>query len=294
MNDTSWLQAVVRNRRPMSPQPTDVRPQLRSMPEISAVIFDIYGTLLISGSGDVGSANQEDRGALIGEAFAALGIQENIDSLPTIDDLRAQIQSSHDSRKSVSCPKPEVDIVDIWRRTLRQLGMRKFAADTKLVARLAAEYESRANPTWPMPGAVDLLARLRAQKIAMGIVSNAQVFTVNLVEDLLGSSLAGGGFDLELCIFSNRFRHAKPGPRLFDVLNGGLAQRGIQPAQAVYVGNDMLNDVWAASGAGLKTAWFVGDARSCRPRDDDPRCRSLRPDVVISNLMQLPDCLEIG
>jgi putative hydrolase of the HAD superfamily len=128
----------------------------------------------------------------------------------------------------------------------------------------------------------------------MGIVSNAQVFTPCLVEDLLvGKSLTAGGFDLDLCIFSNRFRQAKPGPRLFDVLREGLTRRGILPHEAVYVGNDMLNDVWAASQAGLQTAWFAGDARSCRRREDDPRCRSLRPNVVLTNLVQLIECLEI-
>ena len=62
---------------------------------------------------------------------------------------------------------------------------------------------------------------------------------------------------------------------------------------AIYVGNDMLNDVWAASQAGMQTAWFAGDARSCRRREDDPRCRSLRPDVVLTSLMQLLQCLGI-
>ena len=30
--------------------------------------------------------------------------------------------------------------------------------------------------------------------------------------------LEDGGFDLDLCFFSNRYRQAKPGPRLFEVL----------------------------------------------------------------------------
>ncbi len=291
---SDWLDAVVRNRQPMVPTATGVEPQLQNLKSIRAVIFDVYGTLLISGSGDVGSADQEDRGSFIGDALAAVSYPLGRYPLPTIDDLHAQIEQANESRRGVDCPKPEVDIVEIWRRTVQQTGAEEFANDTAAMVRLAAEYESRANPTWPMPAAADLLRGLSERQVFLGIVSNAQVFTIRLVEDLLGASLADGGFDLDLCIFSNRFRQAKPAPRLFDVLRAGLRRRGIQPHQAIYVGNDMLNDVWAASQAGLKTAWFAGDGRSCRPRDDDPRCRSLRPDIVITNLMQLPECLEFG
>lgn len=293
MHEHDWLDAVVRNRQAMEPTPSDVQPQLQPLNQIRAVIFDVYGTLLISGSGDVGSADADDRGDFIGAALAAVGYPDD-GPIPTIDELHGQIKQSNETRKTDQCPKPEVDIVEIWRRTIRDIGAPDFADDTEAIVRLAAEYESRANPTWPMPGAAPLLAGLPDQEFELGIVSNAQVFTVRLVEDLLQQSLAGGGFDLDLCIFSNRFRQAKPGPRLFDVLRDGLGRRGIQPHQAVYVGNDMLNDVWAASVAGLKTAWFAGDGRSCRPRDDDPRCRSLRPNLVITDLLQLLSCVKFG
>jgi putative hydrolase of the HAD superfamily len=291
MND--WLDAVLHNRQPMAPMPTGVEPQLQKLASIRAVIFDVYGTLLISGSGDVGSADQEDRGAFISDALAAVGYPFEQRPVPTIDDLHAEIKRANDLRTGVDCPKPEVDIVEAWRATIGRSGADTLAEDTGAMVRLASEYESRANPTWPMPAATDLLRELSEKGFAMGIVSNAQVFTIRLMEDLLGTSLRGGGFDLDLCIFSNRFRQAKPGPRMFDVLREGLSRRGIEPAEAVYVGNDMLNDVWAASVAGLKTAWFAGDRRSCRPRDDDPRCRSLRPDIVVTELMQLQKCLAI-
>ncbi len=63
------------------------------------------------------------------------------------------------------------------------------ANDVAAVARLAAEYEARTNPTWPMPGARQLLQRLAQAEIPMGIVSNAQTFTIPLVEDLVGGNL---------------------------------------------------------------------------------------------------------
>lgn len=277
-----WTEAVIANRKEMAPNPTDVIARLNKLPDIRAVVFDVYGTLVISGSGDVGSADTTDNDS-------------------QVSDLRRQIEIMNDERRSEACPKPEVDIVEAWRRTLQNENPRPT---TEQLCRIAAEHESRANPTWPMPGAKEVLDRLSHSDLLMGIVSNAQIFTIPLVIDLVsqdlwngqglsGRGLADGGFDLDLCIFSNRFRQAKPGPRLFDVLRQGLVRRGIEPHQTIYVGNDMLNDVWAASMAGLKTAWFVGDSRSCRRRENDPRCQSLEPDLILSNLMQLPSCLGL-
>jgi len=271
-----WTDAVIDNRKPMEPIPTDIVPRLSKLSNIRAVVLDIYGTLVISGSGDVGSVVE---------------IECNSKPAPTATELQQQIQRMNDDRRSSSCPNPEVDVVEAWRRTL---GSVEPEPGTKRVVQMAAEFESRVNPTWPMPGAGELLSLLERKRVPLGIVSNAQVFTIPLVEDLLaGKELAAGGFDLDLCIFSNRFRHAKPGQRLFDVLHAALARRGIEPAEAIYVGNDMLNDVWSASQAGLKTAWFAGDARSCRRRKDDHRCRSLMPDLILTKLMQLPECLQL-
>lgn len=295
MSESSdWVSGVLDHRQPLSPLATDVIAELQPLSDVRAVVFDVYGTLVISGSGDVGSADSTGSDTNIRLAMAAAGIDAPADQLPAVADLHQQIQHLNDGRRSESCPYPEVDIVEVWRRTLDRCGIELPPHVSKSVVRLAADYEARANPTWPMPEAAELLSQLREAGIFLGIVSNAQIFTPVLVENLAAAeSLPAAGFDLDLCVFSNRFRQAKPGPRMFDVLREGLARRGISPPQAVYVGNDMLNDVWAASQSGMRTAWFAGDARSCRQREDDPRCRSLRPDVVLTNLMQLLQCLRM-
>jgi len=39
---------------------------------------------------------------------------------------------------------------------------------------------------------------------------------------------------------------------------------------------------------------FAGDARSLRLRRDDSRCRRLKPNLVITDLLQLLDHLELN
>jgi len=288
--------------------PTDVAPRGITFAGIRAVIFDVYGTLIISGCGEVGVAAEEvsagnvdaaddgsksdSREVAMADAFRAVGWEPPVTGHPTPAMLDRQIRALNVAATGAVGTKPEVDLFEAWRRTLNDAGMTDHSAKTTDVVRLAAEYESRANPTWPMPGAADCLSELSRRGFTLGIVSNAQPFTVPLVEDLIDADLAdesktGGRFDLDLCVFSYRYRQAKPSPRLFDALVASLGRRGIEAGEALYVGNDMLNDVWAASRAGLKTVWFAGDARSCRPRDDDPRCRGLSPDAVITAWHQL-------
>ncbi|OYP37975.1 HAD family hydrolase [Rhodopirellula sp. MGV] len=284
-----WYQAVLDHRKPIAPIPTEYAAKLDRLGNVKAVIFDIYGTLIISGSGDVGSADANDRGMFLAQAINAAGIDASSGRVPTIEDLHQQIRLSNDSRRSETCTKPEVDIVEIWRATLNSCGIGCF--DTESLHRLAAEYESRANPTWPMPGARALLEQLRSRGLRLGIVSNAQEFTLPLIEEIAGDFGGDSVFDLSLCVFSYRYRRAKPDACLFDVLCDRLSSLGIDPGEAVYVGNDRLNDIWCASNAGLRTAWFVGDERSCRPRESDPRMLGLDQNIVLTRLDELTTCV---
>ena len=53
----------------------------------------------------------------------------------------------------------------------------------------------------------------------------------------------------------------------------------------------MLNDIRTATELGLRTVLFAGDGRSLRWRREDPRVAGHVPDLVVTNLSQLADCL---
>jgi len=63
----------------------------------------------------------------------------------------------------------------------------------------------------------------------------------------------------------------------------------VHPGSVVYLGNDMLNDMYPAQVIGFQTALFAGDARSLRLREDRSVCRNLKPGFVITDLRQLID-----
>ncbi|MEM1063178.1 MAG: HAD family hydrolase, partial [Planctomycetota bacterium] len=156
-----------------------------------------------------------------------------------------------------------------------------------VLARLATEYECRVNPVWPMPGCRELLRALHARRLPLGIVSNAQFFTEDLFEALLDADRPSLGFEPDLEVFSYKTEEAKPGEELYRRAADALAARGLTPAETLYVGNDMLNDVTPAAAVGFKTVLFAGDERSLRMREGDERVTGVIPDAIVTELPQL-------
>ena len=189
---------------------------------------------------------------------------------------------------------PEIDIREVWREVLAEwvaAGSIPPLADAFDFEQMAVAYEVRANPVWPMPGLEPCLAEIRRRNLLMGIVSNAQFFTPMLFPALLESSLESLGFDPQIQYYSYRHGEAKPGEGLYRRAAESLASRSITADEVVYVGNDLLNDMTPAAGVGFRTALFAGDARSYRPREGDRRVAGIEPDLVLTELTQLAECL---
>ena len=93
MDAHEWLSPVLRLRTAMPQQPTAVDAELKLLPEVKAVIFDVYGTLVISGSGDVGSADQADHSDRIVQSLEAVEIAGSLLQLPTMEIIHEEIEA---------------------------------------------------------------------------------------------------------------------------------------------------------------------------------------------------------
>jgi putative hydrolase of the HAD superfamily len=304
---------------PLAPRSVaGVLPRLKPLGGIRGVLFDVYGTLLISAAGDIGSdgasreakcaamaAAMRDAGlagtesasvrATAGAQVAFGGVARTTVARPAgpaggaleagrlVAALEAAIRSAHAEARKRGVEHPEVELRELWRRLLPGAG-------TAAVERAAVSYECRVNPVWPMPGAAETVAALQARG-PVGIVSNAQFFTPLV----LAALLPGLRFDPRLVVWSFAEREAKPSPRLFATAAARMARYHRLPPRAIaMVGNDMRNDLLGARAAGLRTALFAGDACSLRLRRDDPHCAAVHPDLVLTNLSQLPAALRGG
>jgi putative hydrolase of the HAD superfamily len=278
----------------LAPKPTGVDARLSVLHGIRAVLFDVYGTLFISASGEVGTATHEGRAAALSQALAAVGLALSGDLQYGVQCWLDAIHDSHDQSKREGVEYPEVDIVDVWTKCLQRLAGEKLL-DGKLVdvdpRELAVQYEVRTNPTWPMPGLQSCLQQLRQRDVLLGIISNAQFFTLELFPALLGKTLDDLEFREDLQFYSYRYLRAKPGLPLYQMAAQAISARGLRSRDVLYIGNDMLNDVLGANRVGFRTALFAGDARSLRWREGDERVAGLQPDLIVTNLEQVTSCL---
>ncbi len=264
---------------PMLPLPTSMMPGGRPRAKIRCVLFDIYGTLFISGSGDIGIAKKASPQV---QKLDRLLRQFNIHKKP-LDLIRKffqAIEDEHHRLRDTGIDYPEIEIDRIWQQILK-------IDDLAMVRRFAIQYELTVNPVYPMPNLENTLAACRQKNLPMGIISNAQFFTPLLFEWFLGVDLQSLGFHPDLIFLSYQIRHAKPSTKLFEQAAAAITALSLKASSALYVGNDMLNDIYPANQLGFQTALFAGDARSLRLRHEDSRCSNLPVDIILTDLSQL-------
>jgi putative hydrolase of the HAD superfamily len=271
--------SVQRYLHHLTPLPTSLEPGGALKEKVKCVLFDIYGTLFISGSGDISLADKKSPEIEeINRLLTKYTIRKSPQTL--LNEFYRAIKTRHQELRNAGVDFPEVNIDRIWMKVLS-------TDDTNVVRPFAVEFELIVNPVYPMPNLGKMLSACRQRDKLMGIISNAQFYTPHLFKWFMDSDLKKVGFDPGLVFYSYRFEVAKPSPALFRIAAEKLKARGIPPSLVLYLGNDMLNDIYPAKSIGFQTALFAGDKRSLRLRSDDPRCKNLSADLVITDLIQL-------
>ncbi len=233
-----------------------------SIAKIRAVIFDIYGTLLIAPPGAVKHDPAFD--PALREILSAAG--HDLGNSPTAV-LNAAVCRHHAESGHAH---PEIDLMGVWQEVL---------GTTEDVTDLITTVENAWHPCQPMPRARETLRRLSAEGVTLGVLSNAQANTLPALDGTLGS--VAHLLSPELTILSYQHGIAKPSPELFQLLARRLEARGISPAETLFVGNDPRQDILPAQAAGFRTALFAGHPDSLRPGE-------CTPDLTLRSLSEIP------
>jgi len=297
MTDPKWLQLITARRQsgPVSPS-DDAAPRLHQLQGIRAVVFDVYGTLFSSGVGDISLATEENRDAALRSVLSANGIALTgaARGIRLDNALHGVIHRHQENRREEGIEFPEVDIRRVWADFLQELlatGLAESGA-TPEIETLVIDYETRINPTQPMPGLAPVLASLRERGLILSIISNAQFYTPLLFEAFLGQSIADLGFSTEANVWSYVELEGKPSQQLYRLAAERLHElHQLRPDQCLYVGNDMRNDIWPARALGFRTALFAGDRLSLRRRADHPACKNLSADCEITELAHITSAI---
>lgn len=267
---------------------------------IKAFIFDIYGTLLVSASGDINEAS-----------FSEVNLQKALidadyvihDDLPEgalsfiLEDFRFTILEYHKKAKQQDIPYPEINIKEVWRDVLQRAAQKLWITirQESCLENFILTFELLSNKVCPMPNMKKVIGELKGYGYPLGIISNAQFYTPLIMNHYLHNENmeeAVPPFDPELTVFSYKLNKSKPDDYLFRKIIPVLKKKyNLMPSEVVYVGNDMLKDIYTANTAGFKTALFAGDRRSLRMREDS--VNNLHPDFVITELEQLKKLIKV-
>lgn len=242
--------------------------------KVEAITIDLWGTLLFDGPAS-DNRYKRRRMADFQTLLGAAGLSASTTALD-----RAYEQSGVYLNR-VWTTHRDVPAVDHVRAILA-------AVDSGLPRRvppalLTALVEAYARPILLLPPAVDdgALAALETLKGAgyrLALVSNIMRSPGATLRQLLGQFRLLGYF--EHTTFSDEVGIRKPAPEIFALT---LRALGAEAATAVHVGDDPVLDVQGAQAAGMRVIQVAASPG---------RRNSIRPDLVITRLAELPAAID--
>jgi HAD superfamily hydrolase (TIGR01509 family) len=131
----------------------------------------------------------------------------------------------------------------------------------------------------PADGAIETLTRLRDAGIRTGIVSYADI---PVFEALLKLTGLAGSTDVEIC--SEVARSCKPHPEIF---HKALRSIGVDPSEAMFVGDDIDTDIVGGNRIGMRTALL--SARQFTVGGGSTNGPETQPDHHLDNLHDVID-----
>jgi len=298
-NYMEYIKNFLAGLEQLIPAPTGIAPDIHRRHKLKAFVFDVYGTLLISDSGDIEESIISSENLKKAMEFSNIKVMGNTTHQEKtlnemLDEFVSEIKEFHNRHRTKERPYPEIDIQHVWETiVMRNHSRGRIQLDGNMCIKcMTFIFEILSNPLYPMPGMMEVIKELSGRKIPLGIVSNAQFYTPVVLNYFLSGRLTEDDFvdyfDPDLTIFSYKYKRSKPDLFLFQMLAIALEKKyGLQPGDVLFVGNDKQKDVYAGHITGFRTALFAGDQKSLRLREDIDPVRNIRPDYIITDLRQL-------
>ena len=167
------------------PRVPPVDPDYRKDTSIKALVFDIYGTLLLSSWAEGTDWKVIPKNLKTAFDYNSIKlISQNKKStekmlMEILSVLREKITSYYTKQKSVDVPFPEMNLVKIWEQTFiyaREKRWLEYPNDIRFHD-FTLTFELLNNRAYPMPGMKEVIQRLSVKNLPLGIISNAQFYT---------------------------------------------------------------------------------------------------------------------
>ena len=211
---------------------------------LRAVLFD-WGDTLMEWTWDPDLLEAGHRAGL-----AAIGR----DGLPDAERVTARFREGYEPLLWAPGVVEELEYPGLVRSLLADVGIE--IGDAELDRFLRAEHAAW-EPARRLGGTTHaLLESLRGRGLKLGLVSNAFDPPELLHGDLEQLGIAPR---IDYAVFSSEIGTRKPHPAIFERALGAL---GVEPGEALFVGDRLVQDVQGAAAVGMRTAqalWFRAD-----------------------------------
>lgn len=218
-------------------------------------IFDLYGTLV-----DIHTDERSPRlWVRMAELYRRNGAFFHPGELrDSYSRFVSELEGGGRLRQDAHEAHPEIQIEQVFQQLY---GAKGVEAGGELIRRTGLAFRKHSTEYLRLyEGAAGLLHMLRIHGCGVWLLSNAQgLFTRWELERLGLDGLFDGVY------LSSDYRCKKPDRRFFQAL---LRERGIDPGQAVMIGNDGICDIQGARAAGLSTIYIRSNLSPDEPAPD--------------------------
>lgn len=166
-------------------------------------------------------------------------------------------------RKTPDIIQPELEIREFWIRFFKDYY--ELTIDLSIAEEIAYIFENKVNNVYlPYYGkkVLNILKKFKDEnKIVIGIVSNAQFYTIKTLEYFLKTDNIFNYFNKDISLFSYKLGRAKPDPYVYEILIKNLNNLGIKVNESIFIGNDIVNDIKIPSRYGFNTCFLNPDSK---------------------------------
>lgn len=299
--DLSWPAAP-------APEPPRAKGPLTRLPDVRAVTWNVYGTLLAISGGDLVFEHPQEfvMDVALDKTIQEFKMWNSMFRKPgkPAEQLRGFYGRLLEQQRLVAGGAdkvPEVCAARLWEAWVLKLFEKDYTFDagffgsrTEYSRKVAYFFHASLQGTACYPGAAAALRHVAAAGLLQGCVADGQCFTFVQLRRALARQDADAQLERlvqpDLCVFSHELRLRKPSERLFRQALGALTQRGLRPEQVLHIGSRIVQDIVPARRLGMKTALFAGDRASLQATQDQLRKESpMRPDVLLTSLDQIAE-----
>jgi hypothetical protein len=283
------------------------RPHLVRLTGVRAVAWNVYGTLLAIGGGELYLQHPQ-------AAVMTIALEKTVDefkmwnSMPRkpgqpfayLQEVYERVIGEQQTLSGGVERYPEVALDRVWEAIIKKLLQKEYTFNTGLYGALnefsrkvAYFFHARMQGTACCPGAAAALEHGSKRGLAQGLLADAQCFTlVQLQRGLTAQDPTARVDDLlapDLRSLSHEVLARKPSERLFRHALGAFKAKGFEPEQVLCVGSRVALDVMPAKRMGFKTALYAGDRASLAATPEQLKEPASRPDVLLTELAQIAD-----